>query len=89
MGNFVTPPDKTVERGAEAHLNPCILRDWPHFEIAFRHTSARYEIRVENPHRVCRGVAHVELDGKTLPAGETRLVLVDDGRTHEVVILGG
>jgi cyclic beta-1,2-glucan synthetase len=55
----------------------------------FRHGSARYQILVENPSGVCRGVAHVELDGKALPAGETHIVLVDDGRTHDVrVILG-
>ena len=30
---------------------------WPGFEIAFRYDSARYEIAVENPVGVCRGVA--------------------------------
>jgi cyclic beta-1,2-glucan synthetase len=70
-------------------LTPCIPADWPSFEIVFRHGSARYEIQVDNPHRVSRGVAHVELDGMKLPSGETHIVLVDDGRTHGVrVILG-
>jgi cyclic beta-1,2-glucan synthetase len=76
-------------RAGKLSLTPCIPADWPRFEIVFRHASARYEIQVENPHRVSRGVAQVELDGKKLPAGETDIVLVDDGRTHEVrVILG-
>ena len=70
-------------------LTPCIPADWPRFEIVFRHASARYEILVENPHRVSRGVAQVELDGEKLPAGETDIVLVDDGRTHEVRVMLG
>ena len=70
-------------------LAPCIPSDWPGFEIIFRHASARYEILVENPHRVSRGVAYVELDGEKLPAGETQIVLVDDGRTHEVRVMLG
>jgi cyclic beta-1,2-glucan synthetase len=76
-------------RAGKLLLTPCIPADWPSFEIFFRHASARYEILVENPHGVSRGVAHVELDGKKLPTGETHIVLADDGRTHGVrVILG-
>ena len=33
------------------------------FEIAFRYRSARYEIAVENPRGVSRGVDPLELDG--------------------------
>ena len=77
-------------RAGKLSLTPCIPADWPHFEIVFRHGSARYEIRIDNPHGVCQGVAQVELDGETLAAGETQIVLVDDGRTHRIgVILGG
>jgi cyclic beta-1,2-glucan synthetase len=77
-------------RAGKLLLAPCIPADWRSFEIVFRHASARYEILVENPHRVSRGVAHVELDGERLPMGETQIVLADDGRTHGVrVILGG
>ena len=76
-------------RAGKLLLTPCIPADWPRFEIAFRHGSARYEILVENPHRVSRGVAHLELDGKKLPPGEAHIVLADDGRTHQVrVVLG-
>ena len=76
-------------RAGKLSLTPCIPADWPSFEIVFRHASARYEILVENPNRVSRGVAHVELDGKKLPAGETHVVLVDDGCTHEVRVMLG
>jgi len=49
----------------------------------------RYEIVVENPCRVSRGVIYAELDGKALPDSPTRIPLMDDGETHKVrVILG-
>jgi cyclic beta-1,2-glucan synthetase len=76
-------------RAGKLSLTPCVPADWPGFEIVFRHASTRYEILVENPHRVCRGVAQVELDGKKLPAGETDVVLIDDGCTHEVRVTLG
>ena len=57
-------------RGTTLLLDPCIPRAWPGFEIDFRYHSARYEIVVENPHGVSRGVASVELDGQD--AGGTR-----------------
>ncbi len=76
-------------RAGRLFLTPCIPADWPGFEILFKHVSARYRIRVENPVRVSRGVASVELDGERLLAGETHIVLADDGRTHDVrVVLG-
>jgi cyclic beta-1,2-glucan synthetase len=76
-------------RAGKLSLTPCVPADWPGFEIVFRHASTRYEILVENPHRVSRGVAQVELDGKKLPAGETDVVLIDDGCTHEVRVTLG
>jgi cyclic beta-1,2-glucan synthetase len=70
-------------------LAPCIPKDWPRFEIVFKYRSARYEIVVENPHGVSRGVARAALDGNTLPDGQARVPLMDDGGTHKVsVILG-
>ena len=44
-----------------------IPRAWPGFEIDFRYHSARYEIVVQNPHGVSRGVVSWELDGKAQP----------------------
>ena len=76
-------------RGTTLHVDPCIPRAWPGYEIDFRYLSARYEIVVENPNGVSRGVAHAALDGETLPEGTTRVPLVDDGRVHKLrVILG-
>jgi cyclic beta-1,2-glucan synthetase len=76
-------------QGAFLHLDPCIPKAWPRFELAFKYRSARYDITVENPQGVSRGVAHAELDGKTLPHSPARVPLVDDGEAHTVRVLLG
>ena len=75
-------------RGTQLVIDPCIPRAWPGFTIAFRHHSTRYDIVVENPRGVSRGVSKVELDDVTL-AGPASIPLADDRRTHRVrVVLG-
>jgi hypothetical protein len=55
----------------------------------FRYHSARYDIRVANPHGVCRGIVLAQLDGVALPGNQARVSLADDGTTHCVrVVLG-
>lgn len=77
-------------QGRTLALDPCIPRDWPRFEIVFRYRSARYEIAVENPHSVCRGVFSVTLDGELMPECKKVLIpLVDDGATHRVLLVLG
>jgi cyclic beta-1,2-glucan synthetase len=76
-------------RGATVVLEPCIPRAWPRFEIDFAYHSARYEIAVENPHSVSRGILSAELDGQPLDGPGATVPLVDDGQTHRVrVVLG-
>jgi cyclic beta-1,2-glucan synthetase len=74
-------------RGTRLHLDPCIPRAWRRFEILFRYHSARYEITVENPHGVARGVSSVELDGVSLAGGSMHIQLTDDGATHQVRVV--
>jgi cyclic beta-1,2-glucan synthetase len=77
-------------QGTNLALDPCIPRRWPSFEITFRYRSARYEISVENPLGICRGIIATKLDGEMLTGNKTLLVpLVDDGATHRLqVVLG-
>jgi cyclic beta-1,2-glucan synthetase len=76
-------------RGTKIHFDPCIPRAWRSFEILFRYHSARYEITVENPYGVARGVSSIELDGVPLASGSMPIQLIDDGATHQVrVVLG-
>jgi cyclic beta-1,2-glucan glucanotransferase len=76
-------------QGAVLHLDPCIPRTWPGFGIVFRYRSASYDIRVENPDRVCRGIARAELDGVSLLGNQARIPLADDGATHRIRIVLG
>ena len=76
-------------RGAVLHLDPCIPRAWPRFEIAFRYHASRYEITVENPRGVTRGLSTVEVDGVALASPAAGIPLVGDGATRRVrVVLG-
>jgi cyclic beta-1,2-glucan synthetase len=76
-------------RGAVLHLDPCIPRAWRCFEITFRYHASRYEITVENPSGVTRGVSRVEIDGTLQASGSASVALTDDGAMHRVrVVLG-
>ena len=59
-------------RGTTLVMDPCIPPAWPGYQVDFRYHTARYEIVVENPNAVSRGVATRELDGRTLADGEAR-----------------
>ncbi len=77
-------------QGANLAIDPCIPRGWPSFEIAYRYRSSRYEIAVENPLGVCRGILATKLDGEMLTGNKKLLIpLVDDGATHRVQIVLG
>jgi cyclic beta-1,2-glucan synthetase len=76
-------------RGTTLLIDPCIPRAWPRYEIDFRYHSATYQIVVENPQGVSRGVASSELDGKALPGGGAAIQLVNDGGAHKAVIVLG
>ena len=74
------------QRHGSLHVDPCIPRSWPHYEIVFRAPRAEYRIVVENPEHVNRGVRLIELDGSPL-SGD--VPLAEDGQVHTVrVVLG-
>src|SRR5207247_11440645 len=75
-------------RGARRVVDPCIPCAWPGFELVFRYRSARYDVAVENPRGVSRGVSSIELDGVLL-AGDLGLTLADDRKTRRVRIFLG
>lgn len=77
-------------RGDRLQLDPCIPRHWPNFEITYRHGTAQYDISVENPLGVCRGIIAVKLDGQSRTGDDRALIpLVDDGSKHRVQIVLG
>jgi cyclic beta-1,2-glucan glucanotransferase len=77
-------------QGTNLVLNPCIPHGWLGFSINFRYRSANYEIAVENPLGICRGILAIRLDGAMLEGNKNFFIpLVDDNATHRVkVVLG-
>jgi cyclic beta-1,2-glucan synthetase len=75
--------------GSWLHLDPCIPKGWPGFEITVRLRSASLRITVENPAGVSRGVASAQLDGTLLAERPLRFKLADDGRLHELSVTLG
>ncbi len=68
-------------------IDPCIPSAWDGFRIVRQFRGATFQISVENPGHVSRGVKEIWLDGKRL--AEPLLPDVRDGQVHQVrVILG-
>jgi cyclic beta-1,2-glucan synthetase len=75
-----------IEHG-RLRIDPCIPKHWPGYSMTYKHGSSSYEISVENPDGVQRGLKRLEMDGQIVEA--LSLELHDDGRVHQVrVILG-
>ena len=68
-------------------IDPCIPRAWQGFSLRYRRGTTRYLVRVDNPHGVSRGIAKLELDGRSLEP--PRVPVVDDGATHDVRVVMG
>jgi cyclic beta-1,2-glucan synthetase len=71
----------TLRRGA-IHIDPCIPKAWPGFEVIYRPSAATYRILVENPDGVNRGVVRVEVDGVEITGQD---VPVAKGSSEHVV----
>lgn len=74
-------------RGDSFTLDPCIPQAWTQYEIIYRHASTRFEITVENPDGVSRGVRSIELDGQRLKT--LNVPIAADGHVHQVRVTLG
>ena len=72
--------------GDVLRLDPCIPKTWPRFEMTVRFRSAHYEILVENPDCVCRGVVAATVDGLANGQRPFAFRMQDDGATHHVLV---
>ena len=68
-------------------VDPCIPHSWDGYEITRKFRNATYDISVENPSHVCRGVKRVTVDG--VETGSCVLPAFGDGKTHKVVVTLG
>jgi cyclic beta-1,2-glucan synthetase len=76
-----------TRQGATFAIEPCIPSSWPEYGIIWRYGRTRYEISVSNPERCCSGVARAQIDG--VPVDHRAIPLVDDGMTHQVLVVLG
>jgi cyclic beta-1,2-glucan synthetase len=74
--------------GNTLRIDPCIPHNWPGFGIVFRHRSTIFDIVVDNPEGVCRGVVAIQLDDAVLRT-TTPIALIDDGATHRLHVTLG
>jgi cyclic beta-1,2-glucan synthetase len=68
--------------GETLWIEPCIPKDWTSYRMTYRYGETVYEIKVENPEGVNRGVKTVTVDGEEV--SESGIPLLDDGDRHDV-----
>jgi len=73
--------------GNSLRIEPCVPKDWPGFQVTFRRGATTYQIVVENPNRVQKGVRSITLDGNACPA--SGIPLQDDGKSHQALVTMG
>ena len=77
-----------LRRGAGTFsIDPAIPGLWPRYSMNWKLGDTRYCITVLNPDHQSRGVRSAEIDGT--PVDAQTIPLLDDGKTHEVVIVLG
>jgi cyclic beta-1,2-glucan synthetase len=75
-------------RESTLFIDPCVPSSWEGFDLSLLQGSTCYEIKVENPNHVSRGVRVMEMDGLPLRHAEG-IVLTDDKAKHLIrVVLG-
>lgn len=74
-------------RGDRMQMDPVIPAAWSGFFLRYRHGETVYEIQVENPDGVERGVSRVEMDGRRVPGGV--ILLERELVKHQVVVRMG
>ena len=76
-------------RGEYLHLDPSVDPKWASFEMIVRRKGATYEIRVENPASVSRGIKSAELDGREITERPLRIRIAEDKSVHRLRVTLG
>lgn len=68
-------------------IDPCIPKDWQGYTVSRKFRGVEYNIEVENPNGVCKGVQQLIVDGREIKGNIIPLFAA--GTTHNVkVVLG-
>lgn len=68
-------------------VDPCIPAAWKGYEVTRKFRGATYQIRVENPNNVCKGVKEIIVDGCS--QSSNLVPIFQDGKKHLVVVIMG
>jgi N,N'-diacetylchitobiose phosphorylase len=67
-------------------VDPCIPTEWPGFEVTRQWRGATYQIKVDNPNNVSKGVKSITLNGEAI---EGAIPPQAEGSVNQVhVVLG-
>lgn len=66
-------------------IDPCVPADWKEFSMTREWRGAKYDIKVENPNGVMKGVKELYLDGTKVD----RIPLTEKGTAHQVKVVMG
>ena len=67
-------------------VDPSIPHEWDGFKATRQFRGATYNIAVENPNHVCKGVKSLTVDGKAV---DGNVIPAANGGVHEVVVTLG
>lgn len=68
-------------------IDPCIPSGWKGYEVSRKFRGATYQIKVENPNGVSKGVKEISVDGNL--QSSNIVPIFQDGKEHSVVIIMG
>lgn len=75
------------KRGKTLVIDPCIPKHWRTYQIAYKNGNTIYNIEIQNPHGVNRGISKVTVDG--VDSSDHGIRLAQDGKRHQVVVVMG
>lgn len=75
-------------RADKMYFNPCIPRDWRSYSLSYQQEETHYDITVNNPDGVSKGIVLIELDGVAQTENDG-IPLMHDGQNHQVLVIMG
>ena len=75
------------KKGKTIIIDPCIPKNWEGYSIKYKYNNSTYDIKVNNPQGINKGVKKISVDGKV--SASNQIKLVNDGKTHDVDVLMG
>jgi cellobiose phosphorylase len=68
-------------------IDPCIPQSWDGFKATRQFRGTRYEIEVQNPNHISKGVELMRVDGQRIDGNIVPIFV--DGQSHHVQIILG